>query len=119
MAYYRDLVVWRKSMDLVVEVYGIIDHFPKQEMYALADQLRRCAVSIPSNIAEGSARQSKKEFLQYLHIALGSLYELQTQLEIACRLWYCSADKVPNGKIHEIEKMLNALIASMKKNRNA
>ena len=115
MANYRDLTVWQKSMDLVEEVYRIIGGFPKSETYALADQMKRCAVSIPSNIAEGSARNSVKEFIQFLHISLGSLYELQTQLEISRRIGYHIHSDDLIIKINEIEKMLNALITSMKK----
>ncbi len=115
MAHYKELIVWQQAMELVVLVYQQINHFPKQEMYALSDQMRRSSVSIPSNIAEGAARNSQKEFVQFLHIALGSLYELQTQIEIACRVGYCVSDKRLEQKLHEIEKMLNALIKSMKR----
>ena len=73
-------------MDLVIDVYRITDHFGNQEMYGLTNQIRRAAVSIPSNIAEGAARQTKKEFANYLHIAQGSLSELDTQVELAGRL---------------------------------
>jgi len=102
-------------MELVEEVYRLIQTFPKSETYALSDQMKRCAVSIPSNIAEGSARNSIKEFIQFLHIALGSLYELQTQLEISQRIGYHTYSDKLVVKINEIEKMLNALITSMKK----
>ena len=115
MAKYKELIVWQKAMDMTIFVYKIIETFPKKEMYALSDQIRRCSVSVPSNIAEGSARNSKKEFVQFLHIALGSLYELQTQLEIAYRVGYCSYERELENKIHEIEKMLNALITSIKR----
>ena len=104
MAYYRDLTVWKKSMDLVEEVYRIIGRFPKSETYALADQMKRCAVSIPSNIAEGLARNSVKEFIQFLHISLGSLYELQTQLEISQRIGYHIQNDNFSNKINEIKK---------------
>ena len=115
MAYYKDLKVWEKSMDMVIEIYKILENFPNFEKFALADQIRRCAISIPSNIAEGSARNSKKEFIQFLHISLGSLYELQTQLEIALRLNYINKNSEIYNVIFEIEKMLNSLIFSMKK----
>jgi len=83
---YRELLVWQKSIELVDEIYKVIKMFPKEETYALCDQLRRSAVSIPSNIAEGQARQHTGEFKQFLFIALGSLAELDTQLVIANRL---------------------------------
>ena len=115
MAKFKELIVWQRAMDLVVLVYKKLEDFPKNEMYALSDQIRRCGVSIPSNIAEGTGRNSKKEFVQFLHIALGSLYELQTQLEISERIGYIANDEILLDKIFEIEKMLNALISSIKK----
>ncbi len=115
MAKYRELIVWQKSMDLVVSVYKTIDSLPNIEKFALSDQIRRCSVSIPSNIAEGAGRNHTKEFIQFLYISLGSLYELQTQLEISKRVGYISNIVELNKKTLEIEKMLNALITSMKK----
>ncbi len=115
MANYKELNVWQKSMDLVVDVYITIDSLPQVERFALLDQIRRWSVSIPSNIAEGAGRNHKKEFIQFLSISLGSLYELQTQLEIAKRVGYISNIFVLDNKTLEIEKMLNALITSIKK----
>ena len=115
MANYKELKVWQKSMDLVVDVYKTIDSLPQVERFALSDQIRRCSVSIPSNIAEGAGRNHKKEFIQFLSISLGSLYELQTQLEIAKRVGYISNISVLDKNTLEIEKMLNALISSIKK----
>jgi len=83
---FRDLQIWQKSMELAVAVYRITQSFPREEMYGLTSQLRRCAISIPSNIAEGQGRSSEREFLHFLSIARGSNCELQTQLEIARRL---------------------------------
>jgi four helix bundle protein len=80
---YERLEVWQKGMDLAVEVYGLTRGLPADERFSLVDQMRRCAVSIPSNIAEGAARASKKEFVQYLYIVLGSASELDTQIQIA------------------------------------
>ena len=80
---YRELIVWQKSMELAEKVYLLVKALPKEETYALSDQMRRAAVSIPSNIAEGHARQSQKEFLQFLCIARGSRAELETQLLLA------------------------------------
>ncbi|HEX5690358.1 MAG TPA: four helix bundle protein [Roseiflexaceae bacterium] len=83
---FRDLRVWQAGMELVTHVYQITSGFPREEMYGLSSQLRRAAVSIPSNIAEGHARESSKEYLNHLSMAQGSLAELQTQIEIALRL---------------------------------
>ncbi len=85
---YNDLIVWQKSMDLVVEVYKLVRNLPKEELYALSNQMRRAAVSVPSNIAEGQKRNSTKEFVQFLSFAKGSAAELQTQLLICNRLDY-------------------------------
>ena len=115
MASYKELKVWQKSMDLVVDIYKTISNLPQIEKFALSDQIRRCSVSIPSNIAEGAGRNHTKEFIQFLSISLGSLYELQTQLEIAKRVGYISDIVELNKKTLEIEKMLNALITSMKR----
>lgn len=90
---YSDLIVWQKAMDLVEAVYRV---FPKEEVYGLTAQLRRAAVSVPSNIAEGQGRRSTREFLHYLSIAHGSLRELETQLLIAARLGYCDAAEQEN-----------------------
>jgi len=86
MKTHQDLDVWRKSIDLVTEIYKVTDSYPKSELYGLTNQIRRCAVSIPSNIAEGAARTSVKEFAQYLSIALGSIAELETQLIVSNNL---------------------------------
>lgn len=116
MGSFRELNVWKKSMELVKEVYSVLDSFPNQEKFALADQIRRAAVSIPSNIAEGSARNSDKEFLQFLYIARGSRAELESQLEIAKMLGYISQSRFEELlKIsEEIGKMLNKFISSIK-----
>ena len=82
---YRDLVVWQQSMTLCQEVYALIRQFPQEERYALCDQLRRAVVSIPSNIAEGNGRDSRAEYSRFLAIARGSVFEVQTQLELAKR----------------------------------
>jgi four helix bundle protein len=85
---HKKLEAWKQSMELVLAIYKATEVFPSQEIYDLTNQIRRAAVSIPSNIAEGVARQTKKEFTNYLHIAQGSLSELDTQLELAQRLGY-------------------------------
>jgi len=85
---YKDLDVWKLGIDLVVEIYQITARFPNDELFGLVSQMRRAAVSIPSNIAEGSGRRNTKEFIQFLYIAKGSLLELETHIEIAWRLSY-------------------------------
>ncbi|MCT4644394.1 MAG: four helix bundle protein [Carboxylicivirga sp.] len=109
---FRELKVWQKSMDLCVEVYDMIKGFPKIEDYALSSQIRRCSVSIPSNIAEGFGRNHSKDFARFLQIAQGSVYECQTQLEIAYRVNYIDDDAFNNldAKYTEVAKMLSSLI---------
>ena len=112
---YKDLIVWQKSMTLTKAIYELISRFPKEEKYALSDQMRRAAVSIPSNIAEGRNRGSKKEFVQFLRIAYGSCGELTTQIEIAKgmpfgkNLNYNSVDTL----VEEISKMLYVMIKKL------
>ena len=89
---FRDLRVWQAGMDLVEQIYRLTQLFPNHEQYGLTNQLRRCAISIPSNIAEGHAREHLKEYLYHISISQGSLAELQTQLEIAERLSYLPAE---------------------------
>lgn len=112
---YRQLKVWQKAMDLTVEIYSLVNIFPREENYALSDQMRRSVVSIPSNIAEGQGRNSAKEFVNFLSIARGSLWELETQIEISERLHYI--DSGQKNKVYEqteeIGKMLNALATSL------
>jgi four helix bundle protein len=112
---YRDLLCWQKAMGLVTDVYRITGKFPKEELYGLTSQVRRCAVSIPSNIAEGFGRHSTNDYIRFLQIASGSLYELQTQIEISCNLGY--VDKSNLSKIleliNEIERMLSTLISKL------
>ena len=111
---YRDLIVWQKAMTLTKKVYQLTKTFPSDEIYGLTSQIRRCSVSIPSNIAEGRGRNSNKEFIRFLNIALGSVYELQTQLELALSFNYIADYKNVNELSIEVEKMLNALINSKK-----
>ncbi len=89
---FRDLRVWQRGMEVVESVYRATQSFPRQELYGLTSQLRRAAVSIPANIAEGHCRQHIKEYLNFLSIAQGSIAELETELEIACRLKYIASD---------------------------
>jgi four helix bundle protein len=113
---HKKLDVWRMSMDLVTEVYKVTDKFPKEEKFLLADQIHRSAISIPSNIAEGAARNTKKEFVNFLHIAQGSLSELDTQIELAKRLKYIEEQswKELDIMMERIDKMLTGLIRSQK-----
>ena len=114
---YKDLDVYRESIDFVVDIYRITEFFPDSERFGLVSQLRRAAVSLPSNLAEGSGRNGKKELINFLHIARGSLFEIGTQLEISQRLGFVSQDDY--DKLEErratIQRMMNALISSLRK----
>ena len=112
---HKDLEVWKKSMDLVSNIYKITESFPNKELYGLTNQIRRAAVSIPSNIAEGAARNSKKEFIQFLYIALGSLSELETQIIIANRLEYLNNLATLSEDLKFVQKLINGLIYYLKK----
>lgn len=107
---YRDLIVWQKAMELVKKTYAIIAILPKEEKYALADQMRRCVVSIPSNIAEGYERNSSKEYVHFLSIANGSKAELVTQLEICKMLGYANDITEIVSLCDEIGKIINSII---------
>ncbi|MBN1470755.1 MAG: four helix bundle protein [Syntrophaceae bacterium] len=115
MSDYKNLDVWGKSISLVLEAYKITNNFPKEERYALADQIKRAAVSIPSNIAEGASRNTRKEFIQFIYIALGSASEFETQIIIAEKLGYVKNKESLISEITIIRKMLNALISSLKR----
>ena len=112
---YKDLEVWKKSIVLVKEVYNICNSLPIEEKYGLDDQIKRSSVSIPANIAEGSGRNTTKEFIQFLYIALGSACELETHLIISKEIGYLSNIDNLTKKINEVRKMLNGLINSLKK----
>ena len=112
---HKDLEVWKKSMDLVSNIYKITESFPNKELYGLTNQIRRAAVSVPSNIAEGAARNSKKEFIQFLYIALGSLSELETQIIIANRLKYLNNLDTLLDDLKFVQKLINGLIYYLKK----
>ena len=109
---YRDLLVWQKSMALVTAIYAVTEKYPSSEQYGLTNQTRRSAVSVPSNIAEGYGRNSTSDYIRFLRIAGGSLYELQSQLEIARNLKFISPDDFTRlfDKSEEIAKMLIVLI---------
>jgi len=113
---YKNLIVWEKSMDLVILIYKLTEVFPKEEMYGIIMQMRRCSVSIPSNIAEGSRRSSKKDFRNFLINAYGSGAELETQIEISKRLKFGKIEyylQVENLLL-EVMKMLNKLINNLR-----
>ena len=112
---YCELIVWQKAMDLVQEVYAATRNFPREEIYGLTSQLRRAAVSVPSNIAEGRGRKSTNEFLHHLSIAYGSLMELETQLMIAERLDYLEQRDVARmtERTAEVGRLLNGLSNSL------
>lgn len=115
MKTYKELTVWQKSVELCVLIYQITEELPKSETYGLTLQTRKCAVSIPSNIAEGQRRGHKAEFIQFLRIAFGSGAELETQLLIAYKIKYLSKDAYDklSALLEEIMKMLNKLINSL------
>ena len=110
---YKDLTVWQKAIDLVAEVYKATREFPKEELYGLTSQLRRCAVSVPSNIAEGQGRLTRGEFRQFLGHAKGSLAELETQLIIAEKLGYLKGPQALINQLAELARLLNGLLNSL------
>jgi four helix bundle protein len=114
---YRDLIAWQKGMELVKTVYDATDAFPQHELYGLVSQLRRAAVSIPSNIAEGQAHYTNREFVRFLRLARGSLAEIETQLLIAQDRGYISkaATDILIGQTDELGRILSGLINSISK----
>ena len=117
MKTHKDLDVWKKSIEFVSEIYQVTSSFPKEELYGLTSQIRRAAISIPSNIAEGAARNHKKEFTQFLYISLSSSTELETQIIIAHNLGYINLSQynLYLEKLGIISKMLQGLIKSIDK----
>lgn len=118
MKSYRDLIVWQKSMNWVTFVYSLTSKIPESEKFGLISQIRRSSVSIPSNIAEGYGRNYKKDYLRFLQISRGTLFECQTQIEIAINLGFISSEDCEknNDLSIEIEKMLNSLINKLSEN---
>lgn len=114
MGNYKELDVWQMAMTLVEDVYKCTRTFPKEELFGLTSQVRRAAISIPSNIAEGASRAGPKEFLQFLHIARGSASELETQLLLAERLGYLPAPDDVMATLISVKKLINGLIRSLK-----
>jgi four helix bundle protein len=113
--HYQQLIAWQKGIDFVVEIYRITEEFPKAEVFGLRNQLRRAAVSVPSNIAEGQGRATTKDFVHFLHIARGSLQEFETQLVIASRLKIIDTPTETQmlGHAAELGRILNGLIRSL------
>ena len=116
MSNFRNLLIWQKSMALTTKIYFSTNHFPKEEIFGLTSQIRRSSVSIPSNIAEGFGRESDKDFLRFLSISVGSLLEMQTQLEIAKNISYLKEDDFNNlyEDSREVERMLVSFIKKIK-----
>ena len=112
---YRELIAWQKAIALVTDVYSITKAFPRDEVYGLTSQLRRSAVSVPSNIAEGQGRATRGEFIQFLSHARGSLFELETQIVIAGKLGYITSDMETDlsSKAAEVARILNGLLTSL------
>ncbi|MDB0040801.1 four helix bundle protein [Algibacter sp.] len=112
MKSYRDLIVWQKSMDVVTLIYKLVKQFPNDEKFGLISQIKRSSVSVPSNIADGYGRNYTKDYIRFLNIARGSLYEMQTQLQVALNLDFIVEEDLNeiNSLSVEVEKMLNSLI---------
>ena len=116
MKNYKELIFWQKSMDLAAEIYKLVKLLPKEETYALSDQMRRAVVSIPSNIAEGQGRGSTREYIQFLNIARGSCFELDTQLRICINIGYFTEKNTETDfeLLMEVSKMLTSTINTLK-----
>ena len=117
MGSYRDLLAWQKAMELITQIYRVSQKFPSEELYGMVSQMRRAAVSIPSNIAEGQGRLTKGEFIQFLGIARGSLLELETQILVAQNLHYLDEPTLKNllGLTSEVGRLVNGLLGAIKK----
>lgn len=113
---FKELKVWQKAIDVVVDVYKLAARFPQDERFGLISQIQRAAVSIPSNIAEGAGRNNKGEFYQFLGVANGSSFELETQLTISAKLGYSDNDEIENIclKLSEIQNMIFSLQRTLK-----
>lgn len=119
--HFRDLLVWQKAMGLARDVYTVTAGFPRSEVFGLASQMRRAAVSVPSNIAEGHGRLSDKSLRVFLAQARGSLYELETQLQLAADLKYVNADRTEalNLECDEVARMINGLLSAIERSSSA
>jgi four helix bundle protein len=116
MRKYKDLIIWQRSVNLATDIYEVTSAFPSEEKYGLVSQMRRCTVSIPSNIAEGAGRSSDREYSRFLEIAYGSAYELETQLHISFNLKFIDSNnfKKLTDEIEEIQKMIFTLNKKLK-----
>jgi len=112
---HKDLEVWKQSIGLVDTIYLMTRSFPKEEIYGLTSQIRRAAVSVPSNVAEGAARRSSKEFIQFLHVALGSVSEVETQVIIAQRLNYVDDTSSIDEQIEAVRKLILGVVRYLKR----
>ena len=117
LKHYQELIAWQKAIALVTEIYSATKSFPSDEIYGLTSQLRRAAVSVPSNIAEGQGRATRGEFVQFLGHARGSLCEVETQIIIATNLHYLAPDRIDvlSDRVAELGRILNGLISSLQK----
>jgi four helix bundle protein len=117
---YKDLIIWQKGIEIVAFVYQLIHEFPKEEMYALSSQIKRSAVSIPSNIAEGYGRKSTQSYIHFVKIARGSLYELETQLLVAEKLGFVSSKNLYDDIMNQItaeSKMINSFLNKLESSK--
>lgn len=114
---HKDMEVWKESIGLVKEIYKVTRKFPKEETYGLTNQLRRAAISVPSNVAEGAARDSDKEFVRFLYISLGSLSEVETQVIIARELNYVEKIDIITSQVVKVKKLLLGLIKYLKRKK--
>ena len=119
MTPFRNLLIWQKSMQLVTKIYKITRQFPKEELFGLTSQIRRSAISVPSNIAEGSGRDGINDYLKFLNIAISSLFELQTQIEIAKNVEYLPENEfeILYENTRELERMMVSYINKIKENK--
>jgi len=117
VASYRDLLAWQKAMELITQIYRVSQKFPSEGMYGIVSQMRRAAISIPSNIAEGQGRLTQGEFIQFLGIARGSLLELETQILVARNLRYLDEPTLKNllELTSEVGRLVNGLLSAVKK----
>ena len=117
---YKDLLIWQKGIDISIKLYELVEDFPKEEMYALASQLKRAAVSIPSNIAEGYGRNSTQSYIHFVSISRGSLFELETQLIVAQKLKFIKNERLFSDLMNQIteeSKMINSFINKLESSK--
>lgn len=118
---YKDLLIWQKGIDIVINLYELVEGFPKEEIYALTSQVKRASVSIPSNIAEGYGRNSTQSYIHFLNISRGSLFELETQLIVAQKLKFIKNEALfleLMNQITEESKMLNSFINKIESSKS-